>query len=532
MSGDWPKELSPVSSQELADHTVAELDENREHLTSVFTHDFTKDGLPNRLFEQERTDSRSDASPGPEGVIVVRPSEGKWSMHGLKLRFAALGDFDIEASFAGLQTESDLQAAIMLMIQLDDTDQHRCRLSRMQHLKSLQQLNPAVSVLHPDGRITYDGRRMACEAGSGKLRIARRGETVHFLFAENDSNVFRRVRSEIVSDRPTIQDGISLLADCNGNGTTRVVWKNVTMRAEGLKYLDPSPNPELRQLYAMKTDGSVRGLLTEPAPGYFHMGSPEWSADGKMIALDMSEGGVEASHVVVLNADGSELKDLGLGCMPSISHDGKSIVFSQLGTGVMMMDSDGSNRRIVDRAGWGVQYSPDGKRIAYGTYTNFTLMDTETQEKTTLLTGDLAERYSSIFWNLGWSNDSRTIAFKGRNRATRREELVVVDVEQPDHLEILYTGPGVLADFTFAPDHQSVLFAKTTPGNPEPQLYVVHRKNPGRLELVKNQPTDRIIYDCDWSHDGREIVFTGVPRPVPVDWPIAAESTPAGQNSN
>ena len=43
--------------------------------------------------------------------------------------------------------------------------------------------------------------------------------------------------------------------------------------------------------------------------------------------------------------------------MPSFSHDGSEIVFSQPGQGIMMMDADGTNRRVIDPAGWGVQFS-------------------------------------------------------------------------------------------------------------------------------------------------------------------------------
>jgi hypothetical protein len=107
----------------------------------------------------------------------------------------------------------------------------------MLNLKQLQQLNAAVSVLHPDGSVTYNVDRTACEASAGRLRLVRRGNTVHYLFAEHDSPVFRRLRSEEVSDRPTVQDGIGLLTDCNGNGQTQVLWKSITLQAEQLIHL-------------------------------------------------------------------------------------------------------------------------------------------------------------------------------------------------------------------------------------------------------------------------------------------------------
>jgi len=525
MSGDWPRELAPPDEQELADDVLASVDAGRAKLTSVFHHDFATDGLPERFFTQEQPDNRGDSQRNDRGVFVTRQSVGEYSAHGLKTRFAAIGNFDIEASFEQFRAESDKQASVMIFLRLDDEQQHRCRLSRMMNLRGWQQLNAAVSFLHNDGRLTYDTQFAGCQNDSGTLRIARRGEVVHYLFAERGSNVYQRLRSVKVSESPTFQNGISLVTGCNGTGMTSVIWKSITLRAEKLRYLSPASAPEARKLYAMTPEGSLRVVLDAPAEGYSHMGSPEWSPDGKLISLDMSEGSVDSSHVIVVNRDGKDFKDLGPGCMPSLSSDGKSIVFSQRGFGVMMMDSDGANRRIVDRAGWGVQYSPDGKQIAYGTYTNLTLMNVATGKKKTVLTGDLAERYASVYWNLGWSHDSRAIAFKGRNRSTGQDELAVIKIDHPEHLDVLYSGPGIEADFTFTPDNQGVLFARSEQGKTGPRLFLAHRKTPGKSELLKEQPADQVIYDCDWSTDGSEIVFTSVHTPVPVDWPL--EGTPA-----
>lgn len=526
MRGDWPRELSPPDEQELADDVAASLDAGRANLASEFHHDFAKAGLPDRFFIQEQPDNRGGSQRNSQGILVTRQSVGNYSAHGLKLRFAALGDFDIEASFEQFRAESDKQASVMLFLRLDDEEQHRCRLSRMMNLRGWQQLNAAVSFLHNNGRLTYDTQFAGCQVDSGTLRIARRGDVVHYLFAEPGSSVYQRLRSEKVSNLPTIQNGISLVTGCNGTGTTSVIWKSVTLRADRLMYLSPETATEPRKLYAMTPEGSLRVVLGAPADGYVHMGSPECSVTGDRITLDMSKGSVDSSHVIVVKRDGSELVDLGSGCMPSLSRDGKSIVFSQRGTGIMMMDSDGTNRKIVDRAGWGVQYSPDGKQIAYGTYTNFTLLEIETNKKKTLLTGDLAERYSSVYWNLGWSHDSRAIAFKGRNRSTGKNELAVVNIGDPTHLEILDSGPGIEADFTFTPDNQSVLFAKSEPGKSGPRLYLAHRQPPGEVELLKVQPADQVIYDCDWSTDGAEIVFSSKQSSVPVEWPLEDKSSP------
>lgn len=341
MQGDWPKKLVPPAEQELADAVVASLNANRAKLTAEFVHDFAKDGLPDQYFRQERTNKSGEIIPRPDGVLTIRPSTGPWSAVGVKLRFAAMGDFDIEASFEQFHAQSDKQAAIMLLARLDDSQQHRCRLSRMLNLKGRQQLNAAVSVLHQDGSVTYDTRHTACEASAGRLRLVRRGNTVHYLFAEHDSPVFRRLRSEEVSDRPTVQEGIGLLTDCNGNGQTQAIWKSITLRAEQLTHLPPPPTAEPERLY--------------------------------------------------------------------------------------------------------------------GKGDNIRLMNVQTQEQRKLLVEKNASRYDTIYWNLGWSHDSRSIAFKARNRQTQESEVAIADIDSPDGFRILHASAGLISpDFTWSADNQQI----------------------------------------------------------------------------
>jgi Tol biopolymer transport system component len=268
----------------------------------------------------------------------------------------------------------------------------------------------------------------------------------------------------------------------------------------------------------MNADGTNVRKLTGLLPDMTNLGSPEFSRDGRQIALDMSQGSVANSRIIVLNADGTDIRDLGPGCMPSFSPDGTKIAFSQSGSGVMLMDADGTNREVVDRAGWGVQYSPDGKQIAYGKRGNITLMNVETKETRELLQGADGTRYNYTYWNLGWSHDSNSIAFKGRLSEGGGSEVAVVEIEDGSLTVLDPDASTVNPDFTFSPDNQGVLFSKRGPGNVRPQLYLVHRKSPGELELLKGQPEDRTLYNCDWSHNGRFITFTGQLDPQPVEW--------------
>jgi TolB protein len=269
----------------------------------------------------------------------------------------------------------------------------------------------------------------------------------------------------------------------------------------------------------MKPDGSNVRELTRTPPPLLYLGSPEWSADGKKICFDASNGPTTTSHIFVINVDGSGLTDLGPGCMPSFSPDCKRIVFSLPGQGIVMMDADGGNRQIVDRQGWGVQWSPDGKYLAYGLAGNVMLMDVRTGEKRPLLVGADASKFGYVYWNLGWSNDSRAVAFKAQNRQTRSEEIAVVEIGSPNSLKVLLTNfRGVNADITFLPGDRKILFSRNMSGQAGARLFTVDRDAGGTVELFPNQPMDYKLMNCDWSPDGEWIAITTEYPPEPVEW--------------
>ena len=142
----------------------------------------------------------------------------------------------------------------------------------------------------------------------------------------------------------------------------------------------------------------------------------------------------------------------------------------------------------------------------------------ETKETRELLKGADATRYSSAYWNLGWSHDSKSIAFMGR-LSQGADEITVVDIEDPGALQVLVPdASGVSPDFTFTPDNQSVVFSMNNPGHFGAHLYVARRKTAGEFELLKGQPESHKILGCDWSHDGRLIVLASIVEPDPVDW--------------
>ncbi|MBC7967275.1 MAG: PD40 domain-containing protein [Fuerstia sp.] len=281
----------------------------------------------------------------------------------------------------------------------------------------------------------------------------------------------------------------------------------------------PGDRPPIN-LYSMNPDGNDLRMLAEPLEGFTQIGSGEWSADGTKIIADMSKGPVETSRVVILNSDGSGLKDLGPGCMPSLSPDNSEVVFSQPGTGIMRMQSDGSDRKLIDPNGWGTQWSPDGRLIAWASGNNVVLLDTKTNERRRLMTSAQSAQLGYVYWNLGWSQNSTSIAFKARSSDRTSTLVAVADADSAEGFRIVYSASNhINEDFTWHPDGQRVVFSfQDQPGNASRLVMVdrgasaVPESLPGQLEGWNN-------LGCDWSPDGSQIAFSSHLLPQPAEWP-------------
>jgi len=511
LKGQWPDALPPPSTQELADPTIAVLDERLPALEAVFENNFAAEGLSDLLKPYASGGGRF--TPRPDGVFVELPPVGNYRTQRLDLPFAIQGDFDLVASFEQLKLRSDVYSAVLLEAQLDDDKQHRCRVVRISSDDGQQSIKATLPKTNPDGSKSYEILKQAnCDSTSGTFRLARRGAKVYYLFAEENSNVFRLLSTAEVTDQVTIPGGIQLVAICSGNGECQVLWKNVIVRAEKMMYMPQRPE---RLAYVMNIDGTNRRLFTKPTDGFFHVGSPEWSADGKSIVCDLSRGTPSTARVHLFDRDGTNPRDLGAGGMPSLSPDGKHIAFNW--PGIMLMKSDGSERTQLTRNGLGVHWSPKGEMIAWSTGRNITLYDVDTKVTRELLTPEQMRLVGRVFWNPGWSNDGRRIAFHG---LVRGEHLVAVaDPDDPDEFKIVHQGTATIySDFTWFPDNRTVAFSMHYAPTETSQMVSVDTEAPGPTQRLPGQPDDWNVYDLDLSHDGKTVIFSAERPGQMIEW--------------
>ncbi len=112
----------------------------------------------------------------------------------------------------------------------------------------------------------------------------------------------------------------------------------------------------------------------EPPPEYSSCGSPRWSRDGSKIVYDAWRTwcgeDYDLSHVIIVNPDGTSLKDLGRGALPAVSPDGKKITFCQYddNRGVWIMNIDGSEKKLIDANGWCSDWTSNNDEIVYTSF--------------------------------------------------------------------------------------------------------------------------------------------------------------------
>ncbi len=260
--------------------------------------------------------------------------------------------------------------------------------------------------------------------------------------------------------------------------------------------------------------GTVRDLLSGPRVNskiaYIHKTTDRY-LDGR-------------SELWVMNADGSGKRMLARGGGPGSglgfgdwSPDGRRIAFINRYSTVYVMNADGSGQRRLTQGGElsGLRWSPDGRKIllsclkcAAGPRSRFSgwgevyVMYADGSALRNLTRDPRTE------WRPEWSPDGRKIAF-GRLEPGERSEIVVMNADG--------SGKRTLADGggpVWSPDGRKIAFMKALPGAPDErvsrssvrfhEIYVMNADGSGQRRLTRNEVSDD---GPQWSPDGRRIAF-------------------------
>jgi Tol biopolymer transport system component len=310
--------------------------------------------------------------------------------------------------------------------------------------------------------------------------------------------------------------------------------------------LIPTP-PGLPQWQLWKINADGTGLAQFAATPGYSCGSAQWSPDGTLVAFDLRrvDEPLTASQVAVIRADGSGLRLLGPGSMPSFSPDGTHLVIHTYDSPqtIVVMNVDGTGREtILDH--WGSpRWLRRGNRIAViGADRGLALFD--------LATGTERKIFGprSMMAGFAFAPDGRQFCFGessgGVWLGTLDERTMRAKVQQ-----IVPTGKFYHA--AWSPDGKRIVFARSGPGTtwvtttetaalneffifdansgvatvPETrafhQLFIFDVDSGAPPVLLAGQNTERSNTNPAWSPGGKTIIFSSL-----IPWQMPTGKSP------
>lgn len=222
--------------------TADAIDRALAGLSESVHHDFARNGVPRDRFAVRGDDENEHTASKPDGLHVAHPGADGYSNTLVETLIRVHGNFDVIASFGNFtfRPGGNGSGAISLTVILENDFHTHASVQRGAMLDSLKptwhfvqsefvrspQREPGVIWLGTTGE----------ESTSGRLRLARIGETLYCLFAADNSPEFRLMHAEQVGPEDLLFGGIRLIAGVQSNdgthGTTSVVWNDLTIRAE------------------------------------------------------------------------------------------------------------------------------------------------------------------------------------------------------------------------------------------------------------------------------------------------------------
>ena len=261
----------------------------------------------------------------------------------------------------------------------------------------------------------------------------------------------------------------------------------------GIHDVDRKANTLKSDIYVVGSDGSDLRMIGSNGNKRFFT---SWAKD--RIAFSQDVPGTKDSNLYTVKQDGSDLRQItngpGRNAMPSISKDGRHIVFASASEGgkyqiyIMNADGTGVKRLTTDDkiAYFNPQISPNGKSIVFyaekGDQRDQIWTIRTDGSNATLLTGNIGH---NVF--PGWSPDGRRIIFSSSKREQKPDGTFVdgtyVYVMNADGSGIAKLG-GIKSFFArFSPNGKKIAYI--VGGFPSTSIYIANPDGSGALKVTQ-----------------------------------------------
>ena len=250
LRGDWPKTVPPVEQQELHGTQADMLNVSRDALPDKFEFDFTQT-TKQELQELFVVTGNVDMAPNvfelkPDGLhMSVTAPIGEYAAQTVGPILNIEGDFDITSRFENLQLKYPEQGFCgiyhCLLFTQPKPRQYNMIRSVGQYSNHPLRFVVQAEIYNQDPErpgATYPAI-FTDQSPAGRMRLARRGKTLTYLYTTFDSDSYQILHSEEITDEALHINGINLRLSAYSQGGTEseasVVWKDLQIHASKIR---------------------------------------------------------------------------------------------------------------------------------------------------------------------------------------------------------------------------------------------------------------------------------------------------------
>jgi len=212
---------------------VAALDRQRATLPHRLTHDFARDRVtPERFY------SWGQIAPAAQtgGLRVAGPPTDNWTSAGLTANVPMAGDFDVSFELNVLKMsppKPSLNSGVYLQIEFAEQDPRQYSLIFVGSPEGAKSVLAQARERLPNGTLNYPALGREFTDQIKRLRVARRGQQLHFLFATDLKSPDKPLARLELPPGLAAPASAKLLVHTGGAGAvTEAEFNRVTIRAE------------------------------------------------------------------------------------------------------------------------------------------------------------------------------------------------------------------------------------------------------------------------------------------------------------